>query len=144
MGLIKYFTSMTMVALFVIAIIIFSINFASDNQSDVLLSQDPDYANYKTNVEGNLTQVSVDVDTASEAFFTSTIKSGDEATVTGGQFKTGINSNIGIAKSSLSAGFRKIFGGDNSFGIILTSIMALLVFIGIAYGYYAWKGGSPD
>ena len=140
MGLIKYTTSLVMIALFVISILMFATNFGVDNDSQVLLSSDPDYVALQSSMDGNATQFVSDVNTSSEAFFTSTIKSGDVATESGGQFKAGIGTMKSIATSSLSAGFKKITGGDSSFAIIFTTISGVIVFLGVMYGYKAWKG----
>jgi len=140
MGLIKYTTSLVMVALFVICILFFATNFAVDNDSQIILSSDADYVSMQSQIQANATQFSSDVGTQSEAFFTSAIKSGDVATESGGQFKAGIGTMKSVATSSLSAGFNKITGEDNNFAIIFGTISAILVFFGIAYAYKAWKG----
>ncbi len=144
MGLIKYTLGLVMAALFVIAILAFSINFGIDNGSDIIISGDSEYTQLQSDIGSNLTTFRGDVDASGVAFATTTIDSGDQASKSGGQFKGGLGTMMSISKNALDSGFKKIFGADESFGIIFTTILAIMSFIGIMLAYKAWVGREPE
>jgi len=143
MGLIKFMTSIIMASLFVIAILGFVINFGDDNNAAVKLSEDEDFVLIRTEITNNLSGFEDDVDLSSGAFTKSTIESGDQVTVTGGQFKVGILSATRMITSILKGGFKKIFGFDTGFGVFLTALIGLIVWIFAMLGWKAWAGRNP-
>ena len=140
---IKLITSMLMMALFSVAIITFSINFGNDNDAAINIAEDPDFVSFNTQVKANLSSFNDDAESSSNSFFESAASTGDQVSTSGGQFKVGIKSAMSITTSTVNAGFKKIFGSDTSFGIILTSFIALLVYIAGLLAYKAWFGRSP-
>jgi len=144
MGQIKFFTSLVLGILFSIAIIGFAINFGDDNNAAVKLSEDPDFVTINTDLTGNLSTFESDVGSASDSFFEAQLQSDDETTRTGGQFKVGIGSLTTMFGSILKGGYKKIFGSDTGFGIFLTALTSLLLYIGVMYGIKAWWGKNPD
>ena len=144
MGQIKFVSALVMTALFAIAIITFGINFANDNDSLVTINDDVDIVNLKTDVTNNSSQFTTDTESASESFFKSTASPGDQVSSSGGQFKVNARSSISMATSVMVGSFKKIFGQDSGFGIFLTALSSMLIFIGIAYAYKYWFGRNPD
>lgn len=144
MGLNKFLISVLMIGLFSIAILTFALNFGSDNQAGVLLSDDDDYVTLNDQLKGNATQFRLDVNTSTDALVDSSLESGDEVTRTGGQFKVGMGTMMSMTYSVLKNSWKKIFGSDNNFEIILVSLISILGLIFINYIIKAWWGKNPD
>jgi len=144
MGQIKFMTSLILISLFVIAVITFSINFAIDNETRISLADDSEFSSIQSDLEANVTTFYNDANTSVEAIGKTTISSQTEATEGGTAFKVGPWTALSMAKSSITAGFTKIFGADSGFGVFLTSFLAML---GIIMGFYIYKtfaGRNPD
>ena len=144
MGQIKFITSLVLVALFTVAITTYAINFAIDNNANVSLADDSDFLEIRGDIKENLTVFYSDVNTSSDAMYKSTISSQTEATEGGTSFKVAPGTALQMAFSSITLGFRKIFGSDSGFGIFLTALISILGFISIMYLYKAWAGRNPD
>lgn len=143
MGQVKFVVSLLLAALFGIAIISFAINFGEDNDSRVKLGDDPDFVNILEESKVEITDFEDDSSTASDALTESTIEPGDETVATGGQFKAGFGTSMRMVSSVIRGGFKKIFGSDTGFGIFLTALTSVLVFIGALYIWKSWRG-NPD
>jgi len=143
MGQIKFISSMIMIGLFSIAIVVFAIQFGVDNESAVLLGDDPEYAKVQNNLVGDIQTFRDDSNSSITTAMTSTQEAGDQSASSGGQFKVGVGTAISVTTTVITLGFNKIFGIDTGFGIFLTAITSLLVWIG---GLYIWKTirGNPD
>ena len=143
MGQIKFMSSIIMMALFTIAVITFSINFGVDNQSAVRLDNDSDFVNVRSDMVDEVTDFKKDSNSSSSALFSSTIEPGDETVATGGQFKVGVRTSLSMVTQALTGGFKKIFGQDTGFGLFLSALTGLLLWI---LGLYVWKTwrGNPD
>lgn len=144
MGQIKFVTSITMAVLFSIAVIMFATQFGADNEASVLISDDTDFTGIKNDLTGNVTTFASDINSTSDAFFKSSLESGDQTTATGGQFKVGIGSMMKQSGNLIRGGFKKIFGSDTDFGILLTALTFILLFVGVSYAYKSWIGRNPD
>jgi len=142
MGLIRTYTGLVLTALFVIAMIMFATNLASDNSATISIADDSDFATTQSQTEGNISQFYADANASMDALMKSTISSGDEATESGGQFKGGIGTMIKVAYSSIGNAFSKIFGEE--FNLFLNVLIAMMVFIIGWFIYKAWVGRSPD
>jgi hypothetical protein len=143
MSFIKYSLNLVMAGLFIFTFVMFATNFATENQAPFSLVDDPAYSSLKDQIESNLSTYSGDVNSSSEILSQSTINAGDETTSSGGLFTGGLSNTKNFAKSSLNASFKKLFGNDPNFGIILNTLIAILVFLGIMYAWQAWAGRSP-
>ncbi|MAG26665.1 hypothetical protein CMI47_14080 [Candidatus Pacearchaeota archaeon] len=144
MGEIKYVGSIVMIVLFSIAIISFALNFAIDNNADISLSDDSSFSNLDTSLRNNVSQFNVDANSTGDTFRQSEAKSGDQVTESGGQFKVGIFTLIGMLPAIYSIVKIQIFGGSNSFGIVLVALSSFLAFVGFRYAYKSWFGRNPD
>lgn len=144
MGQIKFFTSILMAGLFAFAIIMFSISFANDNNAPINLINDSDFNTIRTELQGNITEFKTDSDSVSSSYFESTVNPGDEVTESGGQFKIGFFSMMKMSGTIIKSSYKKIFGSDSGFGIFLTALTAILIYMGVMYGYKAWFGRNPD
>ena len=132
-----------MIAIFVVAIITFAVQFANDNDSDINLSNDTRFDNLNNNLKQNLTQLKNDSETSKEILDLTSITGGDqEIAGSGGQFKIGPFTAISLTIMSIKTGFNSIFGED--FNFILIAFTSLLTFL---IGYYIikmWLGKSSE
>jgi len=143
-GHINFIVSLVLIALFTIAIIIFAVNFASDNDSKISIASDPEFANINNEVSGNLTTFYKDIGKAVNSTYESTISTQTDASEGGTGFKVGPGTALLMATSTISLAFSKIFGSGSGFGILLTALVSVLAFISIMYIMKAWAGKNPD
>ena len=144
MGEIKYITSLVMVVLFAIAIMTFAINFGTDNDAKILLTNDTQLTTVNTDLSGDVKTFQDNVQTSSDGFAESTASPGDDVSTSGEQFKVSGFTIIGMTTSILTTGYEKIFGQDSGFGLFLTATLGLLSFIFLRYAYKSWWGKNPD
>lgn len=144
MGQIKFMSSMVMIALFAIAIVVFSGMFAIDNNSMISIDNDTDYSGIRDNIESNIKIYYGEVNTSAESMYKSTISSQTEATEGGTSFKVGIGTGLSLAKTSITTAYTKIFGEDSGFGIFFTALLSVLGLISFMYIYKTWAGRNPD
>jgi len=141
-GYIRLISGGALVAVFVISIFMFAVNFAIDNESSVSLIDDTSYSKMNTDLRANLTSLSSDTEKSQDILFKTTLESGDEHSSTGGQFKIGPVTAVSLAVTSFNTAFYSIFGREFSF--IAIAFVTMLTFI---IGYYtikAWLGRSPE
>lgn len=143
MGTIKLIGSMLMMAVFVLAVVVFAIGFGNDNDSYVKLGDDEDFNSLSSAMQKSADDFRDDAKSSADTFFSTTQDQGDQSATSGGQFKIGITTAVSTVVSMLGIGFSKIFGSDTGFGIILTVFTSLLVMMASLYGWKAWKG-NPD
>jgi len=145
MGEVKFMGALVLILLFSIAVVGYAINFASDNDAVITLADDKEFSDLNTNVKDNITNFAgEDTDKSSKAFYESTVASGDETTVTGGQFKVGFGSLMKGLASTFRVIRLRIFGGNPALSIFITALSGFLVYVGIRYIWKTWKGGNPD
>lgn len=141
-GYIRMISGAVFSAVFILCVIIFSAQFAVDNDSDISITDDPRFTDLQGTLEGDLTTLKSDAETSQEFLFKTTLESGDEHSSTGAQFKIGPLTAMALAVSSMNAAFFTIFGVE--FNFILTALVSMLTF---TIGYFtikAWLGRSPD
>ena len=143
MGQVKLITGIVMSALFVLAIVVFSIQFGIDNDSAILLGDDPEYANIQSSIVGDVQQFNEDANTSSNTLLSTTQEAGDQSASSGGQFKVTATTAMTLVGTFLGVSFTKIFGQDTGFGIFLTAIGSILLWIIGLYIWKTWKG-NPD
>jgi|TARA_Y100000296_G_scaffold45780_1_gene52456 hypothetical protein len=144
MGANRLLIGLTLSVLFAFVIVNYSFGFATDNSAVIDLSSDYELSQLDTDLESNITNFKLDTQSKSDAFYNSSISSGDETTVSGGQFK-GLFSSLKTSMSLITGTVnKKIFGGDASFGVITTIFSALLVVFIFLSIWKVWKGGNPD
>jgi len=143
MGQIQYTTALIMIGLFTVAIIGFAINFASDNDAPISISDDPELILLQTNIESNLSSFRSDSQSTYQSIVESSIESGD-TTPSGGQFAITPISAVPVARNIIKVGYIKIFGTGSGFGIFLTSFLAIIVFTIGMYIWKTWGGRNPE
>ena len=143
MGQIKLTISLIMTTLFVFAIIMFAVNFGIDNDASVLLSNDSDYTSITDDLSDNMETFNTNANTSFDTLMSTTQESGDQSASSGGQFKVGMTTLIGTAYTIIGIGFSKVFGENEGFGIFLTAITGILLWMAGLYIWKAWRG-NPD
>ena len=142
MGEIKFTNGIIMSALFAIVIITFAINFASDNDSLISLSDDPDFADTRTDVTTDLITFNSSISNAGTSFNEDNVQAGTDTATSGGQFKEPGKAGYSSAISTMTNSFNKIFG--NEFAVISGTLLTILAFMFIRYQYKTWFGKDPD
>lgn len=143
MGSIKFFASCLMIGLFAIAIVTFCSQFANDNDSAISIDDDGDFTEISSDINSTITTWHSDINGTGETFISTTQDQGDQSATSGGQFKGGIRGALSMATEATRSGYQKIFGSNNGFGIFLTGLTGILLFMLIAYGWKYWRG-NPD
>lgn len=145
MSVMKLLLGLTLFTIFAIAIVSYSVGFASDNSAVISVSDDPELSTINTSGTSGLEDFKTDADESVSLFHDSSVASGDDTVEGGGQFKTGPASIFSTTSSIVASANSQIFGGDSSeFSFILTTIFAFIGFFIGLYGWYLWKGGRPD
>jgi len=143
MGQIQYTTALIMIGLFAVAIIGFAANFASDNDSPISISDDPELVTLQTNLEGNLSDFRSSSQSTYQSIVESSIETGD-TTPSGGQFAITPVSAVPVAKNIIKVGYIKIFGTGSGFGVFITAFLSIIVFTIGMYIWKTWGGRTPD
>jgi len=143
MGMESTLKNSVFIAIFVIAIITFTINFAIDNDSDITLANDTRYSSLSSDLQTNINTLENDSKTSNEILQKTSLAAGDqEIAGSGGQFKVGPYSAINMTINSFTTSFKTIFGPEFYFIFVaFVSLMTLLI------GYYvikAWLGKDPN
>ncbi len=143
MGQIQLTTSLILIGLFTVAIIGFTVNFALDNNSPVDISNDPELSSLNSQTKGNLSQFGSGAESSYKSIIETTIEPGGQSFQSSGPFSiTPINA-LGVVKNIMKTGYMKIFGGGKGFGLFLTALISILIFM---LGLYVYKTlrGFPD
>ena len=139
----RYLIGSVMTVIFIVSMTIFAVNFASDNDSAITLSEDSRYTSLNSTVQAGITDsLKTDAETSQDILFKTTAESGDSSASSGAQFKIGPIGALGLAVSSFYTGFSSIFGSE--FQWIAIAIVSLLTFLMGYFTYKAWFGRSPD
>lgn len=142
---IQWTVSWVMIALFTVAIITFAVSFASDNESPVTISNDPELSSFSTKINTELDAFSLNGTTTSGSILNSTISptSASGTLTTLNPFSLTFGNFIGVSKNILEVGYSKIFGNNQGFQIFLSTF---IIMIGIITALLIWKTfrGQPD
>jgi hypothetical protein len=144
MGFNKWLAGITFSAIFIFAILMYSSQFAVDNNSAITIDSDSDYAILNSNLQSDLGGVVTDVNSSSSSFYENPVVTGENAVQSGGQFSVGVGTMMSLVTNSIGAAYKKIFGNDPYFGIIVSALGAIILFIILAYAYKAIRGGDVD
>jgi len=139
---ITFTTSLIMIVLFVVAIIGFSIGFATDNGAVMSIADDPEMSSLSTNTNANLSTFKDDSEGTYESILSSTIEPGSGSAQSTAPFAVTPLNVIGVTKNIIFLPYVKIFGSGSGFGIFFTVFGAFLAFI---FGLLLYKTlrGNP-
>ena len=143
MGQIQLISALVLIALFSIALLSYAVNFATDNNAAIDISDDPEIALLKSNAEGNLTGFNSNAESQYQSIVETTIAPGSSSAQSVGPFAVTPVNALGTTKNIMEVGYIKIFGTGSGFGVFLGSLVALIVFM---LGLYLYKTlrGFPD
>lgn len=144
MGQIQLTISLVLIGLFTVAVIGFAINFATDNNTPIDISDDPEISTLYTNTATSVSDFREDSEATYTSIINSTIASGDETTISGGQFKITPVNVMGVVNNIIRTGYVKIFGTGSGFGIFMTTFFAVLLFVIGLFIWKTWAGRQPD
>jgi hypothetical protein len=147
MGQIKLWGALLMITLFALAIINFSVGFGNDNNVAISVDDDAEISTSQSDLGSDVQTFTSGTEDTSGVLQNSTISPGDETLDRTGQFEGGITGAFNGVKNVLAIINNKIFGGEqgnSGFGILITALVSFLTLI---IGLYAWKtlaGTNPD
>jgi hypothetical protein len=144
MGALKFFGSLTLIALFSFAIIMFAGNFASENNSFTSTNDDATLISNRDSINSSVLVFKEDADGTLTGFYRADFVGGAESSTAPANLRVGNGSFIDMGKTTINSTYYSVFGGNPEVTIFLT---ALLSFLGIATVFYIWsaiKGGNVD
>jgi len=143
MGQIQLTISLILIGLFTIAIIGFAINFAIDNSAPISLSDDPELSGLYTDSNQNLSDFNDKTGDQYSSIINTTINPGSDVPQSAAPFAITPLSAIGVVVNIMQVAYTKIFGTGSGFGIFVTALIAVIVFM---IGLYVYKTlrGLPD
>ena len=143
MGIAKLSISLTMIALFTIAILGFAINFAVDNDAAVDISDDSQLTSLYSNAQSNASGINDAAEDTYQSIIDTTVEPGSDIIQSAAPFAITPFSLLGTVTNIMQVGYIKVFGSGTGFGIFLSTLSGLLVLL---LGYFIvqlWKGGNP-
>lgn len=143
-GLQQWVIGLISIALFSVALIMYAINFASDNDAIVDISDDSGITSLLTQENQNLSSFSTESESTYASIANSSVASGSQTTTTAGSFTISPPSAVGAVKNIFLAGYVKVFGTGDGFGIFLITFFSILSMITIFMIWKAWVGGQPN
>jgi hypothetical protein len=137
--------SLLMLGLFCIAIIGFTIGFATDTGADVSVLDDPEntFGNFYTQGKGNISSFRTGSESTYESILETTVEPGSDVAQSNAPFAITPANVIGVTYNVVELPNKVIFGGLGSqFGFIIAGFIGFLVFV---FGLVLYKSlrGSP-
>ena len=137
--------SLTILFLFVVSIVGFSINFASDNDADISISDDPEnrISGVYTNSKDGLDTFKDGAESTYQSILDTTVEPGSDVAQSTAPFAITPFNLISTAKNIITVPKNVIFGGSGSpFGFIFTTFLTIISFV---FGLLIYKAlrGNP-
>ena len=135
-------TSLVMIILFTVAIIGFSIGFASDNDADIKINDDTNISLLYSGSGTSMGTFSDDTNDTYSSIVDSKIETGSDAIKSPASFTLtwkNLFTTFGVIMNVI---FVVVFGGNPAFAIFTTALVAVLGFMFALYIIKAWRG-SP-
>ena len=133
--------SITMIVLFSVAIIGFSIGFAIDNKADMSVADDPSVLSVYTTQKNSMTQLKQDTEDTHQSILDTTVEPGSDVVPSAAPFAITISGLTRALKNIITLPVKYIFGGYGSpFGIFFTTLIAVIALLFILYLIKTWKG----
>ena len=134
--------SLVFIALFTVAIIGFSVGFASDNDAAMSITDDAYVSDLSALSTGNLSEVKDNSEGTFASIIDTTVEPGSDVVQSAGPFAVSVSDTIGIGKNVITIPYKKIFGSGEGFGIFFTIFGGIIVFL---FGLFLYKTlrGNP-
>lgn len=142
MGQIKFLSSLLLFSLFVLAVVNFSFDFSSLNDSNTSLEQSGYYQN-NLGINQSLIYFQEGADSKQSSFYQSIIAEGSDNLQSGGVFET-TSYAINSTKNSIIAGQGAVTGGDQRFNIFFGVILGMIGIMAFLYVWKTWKSGDVE
>jgi hypothetical protein len=142
MSAVRFITGGIMTSIFVIALIVFAVQFAADNESEISLLNDSNFEALNTTLRSQNSDIKDNSGIVQSIFLKTTLEAGDEHASGGGQFKIGPLKAVSLAISSFKTAFNTIFGSE--FAFIALTFASLMTILLSYFLYKAWLGRTPD
>ena len=143
MGQIKLTTSLILIGLFTVAVLGFTINFATDNNSPIDISDDPEMSGLYTKTTGNMSQFEDGAEDTYQSIVGTTISPDAGTAQSAAPFAITPLNIVFVVKNVMKTGYIKIFGTGAGFAIFLNTFLAVIVFM-LGLFLYKTLRGSPD
>lgn len=142
-GQIQLTVALVLIALFTVAIISFASKFAEDNNVAVDIREDPELSTLNANAQGNISGFNAGTENQYQSIIETTIAPGSDYAQSVGPFAVTPTNAVGTTSNIIKVGYIKIFGSGNGYGIFLTALISIIVFM---LGLYLYKTlrGLPD
>jgi len=133
--------SISMIVLFSIAIVGFSIGFANDTNADISVSDSSDVSSVYTGAKSDMAQSKGEVEDTYQSILDTTVEPGSDVMPSAAPFAITIGGLTGALTNVISLPIKYIFGGFGSpFGIFFTTLSGIILLLFILYAIKAWKG----
>ena len=135
-------TSVVMIILFTIALLGFSIGFANDNDASISIADDDNFSIISTSSDtrDGLSEFSSDTSSSYDSIINTTVEPGSDVIRSPAVFTLTWGNLFSVFGNILTVGYMVIFGGGTTFGIFLTTFLALMGLLFTLYIIKAWRG----
>ena len=133
-------SSLTMIALFTVAIIGFSIGFANDNDAAVRIDDDSDINALYADSQGNINSLKDNTEDTYSSIVNTTIEAGSDVIKSPAVFTLTWGNLYSTLGAMLTVITVVIFGGNPALAMFTTAFMTLLGIMFALYLIKAWRG----
>lgn len=143
-GTLTLSASLILSSCFVLAVILFANQFATDNNAAISVSGDTNINNNINNLNASLITYYDSNNISVSGLYGSSIAPGSDTLSRVSTFKSGSEDSLPSITNSTATAIFSIFGNNRN---ILIMAGAFAGFLALAIGLYAWKtlkGGAPD
>lgn len=135
-----FIVSLTMIILFTVAILGFAIGFANDNDATIRIDQDTNINSMDVFTQEGVSTFGEDTEKTYSSIVNTTIESGSDVIKSPRIFTITWRNLFGTFTNMLSVMYLSIFGRGGSFGIFLTTFLAIIGILFTLYIIKAWRG----
>jgi len=132
--------SLIMIALFSIAIIGYSIDFANDTDAVMSITDDAEMGSLYTDSETGLSDYKDNAERTYQSILETTVEPGSDVVQSAAPFAITPTNIVGVTENIIYLPYKKIFGSGSGFGIFFTTFIAFLIFIFGLLLYKTLKG----
>jgi len=132
--------SLTMIILFSVAIIGFSIGFANDNDASVRIDDNSNINSVYSDSKNSIDSFKNDSDDTYSSIINTTIESGSDVIKSPAVFTLTWGNLFSTFGVILNVIYQEIFGGNPTFAIFITSFITIIGIMFTLYIIKAWRG----
>jgi len=136
--------SLVMITLFSVAIIGFSIGFATDNDAAMSISSNSELSEFNTNTASDITTFTDDSNNTYSSILQTTVEPGSDVIKSASSFSITWSNVFGFITNLSKIISENIFGAKdgvvNPFGIFISAFLGVLVFMAALFLIKTWRG----